>query len=116
LKNDDGFNRIKTVDYSFIDSRLKEIEKHAYSIFSYYYKMEVIEQEECKRKSFHLFQKQVHLVLEQLTVAHCAGLNKAYLLMAAPLDILHQLIEERVQSMYDRLHVIQELHQKINEM
>lgn len=116
LKNDYGFTYIKTTNSSFIDSRLKEIEQHAYSIFSYYYKLEVFEQQELKKKEFHFFQQEIALIFQQLAVEHFSGLNKAYLLMMVPLDMLHQLIQERVQSIHDRLQIIQQLHQKINKI
>lgn len=115
LKNDYGFTLVKT-DSSFIDSRLKEIKQHAYSIFAYYYKLEVIEQEETKRKDFCLFQEHVHLIFQQLEDEYLSGLNKAHFVMLAPLDLLRQLIEERIQSIHDRLQAIQELHQEINKI
>ena len=51
-----------------------------------------------RRNIFTLFQEQVHQILHALAAEYLSGLNRAHLLTMAPINILHQLIEERMQS------------------
>jgi hypothetical protein len=116
LKNDYGFVHVKTTDSSFIDSRLKEIEQHAYSIFTYYYQLQGIEQEEERKKDFFRFEEQMKQSLQDLKSKHFAGLLRLRLLILAPLDILRFLVEEIIQSIRTRLQVVENLYQQISEI
>lgn len=116
LKNDYAFTHFKEQDSSFIDSRLKEIEQHVYSIFSYYHKQQVHEQEELRRKNFNIFQEQLNQKLHELSIEYLSGLLAARLLAIAPSDMVKKLFEERVQSLDFRLQIVQSLHDQINEM
>jgi hypothetical protein len=116
LKNDYGFVYIKEENSSFIDLRLKEIERHAYSIFAYYHKRQIIEQEEVKKEAFILFQHQIKQKLQDLSLEYLVGLQAARLLIMAPITLLHALFEERVRSLNNRLQTIEDLHVQLNEL
>ena len=116
LKNDYGFSHLKAPNSSFIDIRLKEIEQHAYSIFTYYYKMEVIEKEEEGKRKFYLFQEEVYVKCQQLALEHAVGMIQIRFLTMVPVEILKVLLRERIKSINDRLYSIQVLHQNIDEM
>ena len=116
LKNDYGFSHLKAPNSSFIDIRLKEIEQHAYSIFTYYYKMEVIEKEEEGKRKFYLFQEEVYVKCQQLALEHAVRMIQIRFLTMVPVEILKVLLRETIKSINDRLYSIQVLHQNIDEM
>jgi hypothetical protein len=115
LKNDYFFAQQKG-DSSFIDSRLKEIEQQAYSIFTYYHKQQAQEQEELRKQAFIQFEEHVEEMLEQLAEEYASGLLKGRLLIIAPPDMLSSLFEERVTSLDRRIEKIDILHQQLLEM
>jgi len=116
LKNDYGFVHHKEKDSSFIDLRLKEIEQHAYSIFSYYYKQRVLEQEEMREQAFHLHKERIEQELHDLSLEYLYGLLAARLLAMAPSELVRQFFEERVLSLDKRLQILQDLHCQIDEI
>lgn len=116
LKNDYCFTQLHVGDDSFIDLRLDEIEKHAYAVFTCYHIQQVLEEEKSRKQAFIIFQEQVEQQLQVLALEYCSGLIKARLLMMIPATILREFFEERVISLNDRLQIITELHQQINEM
>ncbi len=116
LKNDYGFVYLKKEDPSFIDLRLKEIERHAYSIFAYYHKHQILEQEEIRKKSFDLFQAQIKQNFQDLELEYVRGLQTARLLIMVPVTIVNVLFEERMQSLDKRLKIIEALQAQINEL
>lgn len=116
LKNDYGFIYLKTGDSSFVDIRLKEIEQHAYSIFSYYYKQQILEQEEIRKKDFVLFEEQMELKFDYLAVEYFIGLIKARLLIFIPSEVLQSLFEQHVESLDNRLELIQNLYEEVNKI
>lgn len=116
LKNDYGFTSLKQGTSSFIESRLLAIEQHAYSIFAYYHQKQVIEEENVRKKAFLLFQEEIDQKLEELALRYFVGLQKARLLILSSSDALQVLFEERVQSLQNRLKIVQDLQQQIDEM
>jgi hypothetical protein len=116
LKNDYFFVHDPQGDPSFIDSRLKEMEQHAYSIFTFYHKQQALEQEELRKQAFIQFQEQVEEKLEELAEEYRFGLMRGRLLIIAPSDILRALFEERVESLDRRIEAIEALHQQLLEM
>ena len=108
LKNDYGFRQNKEGDSSFIDSRLKEIEQRAYSIFSYYYKQQVLEQEEMRKRAFFLSKEQIEQKLHNLSLEYLYGLLAARLLAITPSEIVREFFEERALSLDKRLEILQE--------
>lgn len=116
LKNDYFFVYLKKGDPTFIDLRLSEIEQHAYSIFSYYYKQLVDAQEEERKLVFQLFEKKAEKSLKYLREEYKAGLTKARLLMIMPENILFSLVEERIHSLDQRLLFIQNFYTQMSEL
>lgn len=116
LKNDYGFAHFREKNSSFIDIRLQEIERCAYSIFTYYYKEQIVRQEEERKKAFILFQKWIKQIIKDLNLSHNFSLIKLRYLIIAPTAILRFLIRERIWDLDVRLQIIHHLFQKINKM
>lgn len=116
LKNDYGFVSLHQGDPSWVEYRLSEIEKSAYSIFEYYHKKQVSEQEEDRKKTFEFFQQHMDRKLEELAVEYLLGLEKVRLFTVAPYDVLPALFEERIKSLQERLKEIEALKDQIDEM
>lgn len=116
LKNDYNFVYLKKGDPAFIELRLSEIEQHAYSIFSYFYKQHVTIEEDERKRAFLSFQEKADKIFQILKDEYYLGLVKARFIMIAPLDILRYLLPERIQSLDVRFQTIQELCEQIKSM
>jgi hypothetical protein len=116
LKNDYGFVYLKEGDPAFVESRLEQIKEQAYSIFSQYHELRVLEEEEARKKAFMLFQEEIEQRLIQLSFSYQEGVHKTRFLLVASADLLQYLFEERVQSLKNRFKMVQELQKQIDEM
>jgi hypothetical protein len=116
LKNDYGFTYLKQGNSAFIESRLDEIKRQAYLIFSQYHEQQVLSEEEARKKAFILFQEEIEQKLRELDSDYLSGLYQSCFLLIAFSDRLQCLFEERIVSLQSRFKMIQELQQKIDEM
>lgn len=116
LKNDYGFTYLKQGNPTFIESRLDEIKRQAYLIFSQYHEQQVLAEEEARKKAFKLFQEEIEQSLRELDSNYLLGLYQSRFLLVACSEPLQCLFEERVLSLQNRFKMIRELQQKIDEM
>lgn len=116
LKNDYGFVYLKQGDPHWVELRIYEVKQHAYSMFEYYYQQQALEQEEARKKAFVVFQEKIEKKLEELAVNYLFGLQKSRLLTVASYEILPLLFEERMENLQERLKIIQELTDQVDEI
>ncbi len=116
LKNDYGFIINRSKDSSFIDLRLIEIEQYAYSIFTYYYQLEIAERDQTKKEAFIQFQNKVKTIFQILDSEHNVGMVHAQFFTIAPLEFLKIMLRERLFSLDERLLTIQNILEETNDI
>lgn len=115
LKNDYQFLYYEG-NSSFIEARLKVIEEQAYSMFAYFYRQKVNEQEEERKHAFTQFVDHLQEKLEELNYEYCLGLIEARFIERAPTNDVDNIFKERVGSLDRRLEHVEALQGRINEI
>jgi hypothetical protein len=109
LKNDYYFSHLNQGNSAFVDSKLLDIQKQAYSIFASNHRQQAIVQEEIRRKAFFEFCDEIKKEVEELHVSHLKSLSTHNLSEAAI-----QLIDQRVnhiECLYHKIELLEKQHQ-----